>query len=141
MNEKYGADSPTPTTQQEREDLAKQQLFQAWLENQMSEINRTGEVPETVDMNLTGGGGGLYQLDLALAGRVAVFGTKEHYRSADVMNTEAVVNFTIRWRNDVKPGMWVRFEDEKWDISTLGVYGFSHNYLGLKASIAKGVSG
>ena len=26
-------------------------------------------------------------------------------------------------------------------ISTLGVYGFSHNYLGLKASIAKGVSG
>ena len=31
--------------------------------------------------------------------------------------------------------MWVRFEDEKWDISTLGVYGFSHNYLGLKASI------
>ena len=42
---------------------------------------------------------------------------------------------------DVKPGMWVRFEDEKWDISTLGVYGFSHNYLGLKASIAKGVRG
>ena len=42
----------------------------------------------------------------------------QHYRSADVMNTEAVVNFTIRWRNDVKPGMWVRFEDEKWDIST-----------------------
>lgn len=65
----------------------------------------------------------------------------QHYRSADVMNTEAVVNFTIRWRNDVKPGMWVRFEDEKWDISTLGVYGFSRNYLGLKASIAKGVSG
>lgn len=63
MNEKYGADSPTPTTQQEREDLAKQQLFQAWLENQMSEINRTGEVPETVDMNLTRGGGGWYQLD------------------------------------------------------------------------------
>ena len=71
----------------------------------------------------------------------AVDAGNQHYRSADVMNTEAVVNFTIRWRNDVKPGMWVRFEDEKWDISTLGVYGFSHNYLGLKASIAKGVSG
>ena len=26
-------------------------------------------------------------------------------------------------------------------ISTLGEYGFARNYLGLKASIAKGVSG
>ncbi len=65
----------------------------------------------------------------------------QHYRSADVMNTEAVVNFTIRWRSDVKPGMWVRFQGEKWDISTLGEYGFSRTWLGLKASIAKGVSG
>ena len=65
----------------------------------------------------------------------------QHFRSADVVNTEGVLNFTIRWRDDVKPGMWVRFQDEKWDISTLGVYGFSRNYLGLKASIAKGVSG
>jgi hypothetical protein len=63
MNEKYGADSPTPATRQEQEDLAKQQLFQGWLENQMAEINRTGEVPETVDMNLTSGSGGWYQLD------------------------------------------------------------------------------
>ena len=29
----------------------------------------------------------------------------QHYRSADTMNTEAVVNFTIRYRNDVKPGI------------------------------------
>ena len=26
----------------------------------------------------------------------------QHYRSADVMNSEAVINFTIRWREDVK---------------------------------------
>ena len=65
----------------------------------------------------------------------------QHYRSADVMNTEAVINFTIRYRRDVKPGMWVRFNGEKWDISTLGEYGFAHDYLGLKASLAKGVSG
>lgn len=63
MNEKYGADSPAPSTQQERTDLAKQQLFQGWLENQISEINRTGEVPETVNMDLTSGGSGWYQLD------------------------------------------------------------------------------
>lgn len=65
----------------------------------------------------------------------------QHYRAADTMNTEAVVNFTIRWRNDVKPGMWVLFNGEKWNITTLGEYAFTRTYLGLKASIAKGVSG
>ena len=51
------------------------------------------------------------------------------------------INFTIRYRRDVKPGMWVKFQDEKWIISTLGEYSFKKTYLGLKASIAKGVSG
>ena len=60
---------------------------------------------------------------------------------ADVMNTEAVVNFTIRYRADVVPGMWVRFRNKKWHISTLGEYGFRGHYLGLKASISEGVSG
>lgn len=63
------------------------------------------------------------------------------YRSADVKNTEAVINFTIRYRRDVQPGMWVKFNGKKWIISTLGEYGFLHAYLGLKASIAEGVSG
>ena len=71
----------------------------------------------------------------------AIDAGNQHYRSADTMNTEAVINFTIRYRSDIKPGMWVRFQGEKWDISTLGEYGFKRNYLGLKASIAKGVSG
>lgn len=65
----------------------------------------------------------------------------QSYRAADVMNTEAVVNFTIRRRNDIKPGMWVKFRGETWHISTLGEYGFTGGYLGLKASVAKGVSG
>ena len=65
----------------------------------------------------------------------------QHYRAADVMNTEAVINFTIRYRADIKPGMWVRFRGEKWDISTLGEYAFKRTYLGLKASLSKGVSG
>ena len=51
----------------------------------------------------------------------------QHYRAADVMNTEQVVNFTIRYRRDVKPGMWVKFQDEKWIISTLGEYSFKKN--------------
>lgn len=57
------------------------------------------------------------------------------------MSTEQVLNFTIRYRTDVKAGMWVRFQGEKWTISTLGEYSFQKTYLGLKASIAKGVSG
>ena len=71
----------------------------------------------------------------------AVDAGNQHYRAADVMNTEQVINFTIRYRKDVKPGMWVKFQDEKWIISTLGEYSFKKTYLGLKASIAKGVSG
>ena len=71
----------------------------------------------------------------------AIDAGNQHYRSADVMNTEQVVNFTIRYRPDVKPGMWVLFQGEKWNISTLGEYSFRKKYLGLKASIAKGVSG
>ena len=47
----------------------------------------------------------------------------------------------IRYREDIKPGMWVRFQGDKWNISTLGEYSFKRTYLGLKASIAKGVSG
>ena len=65
----------------------------------------------------------------------------QNYRSADVMNTEAVINFTIRYLEDIKLGMWVRFHGDKWNISTLGEYSFKRTYLGLKASIAKGVSG
>ena len=65
----------------------------------------------------------------------------QNYRSADVMNTEAVINFTIRYREDVEPGMWVKFKGKKWYISTLGEYGFRKSYLGLKASLAEGVSG
>ena len=71
----------------------------------------------------------------------AIDAGNQHYRAADVMNTEQVINFTIRYRKDVKPGMWVKFQDEKWIISTLGEYSFKKTYLGLKASIAKGVSG
>lgn len=65
----------------------------------------------------------------------------QHYRSADVMNAERVLNFTIRYRSDIEPGMWVRFRGKKWFISTLGEYEFRKTYLGLKASLSEGVSG
>lgn len=65
----------------------------------------------------------------------------QHYRAADVMNTEMVVNFTIRYREGIAPGMWVKFLGKKWIISTLGEYQFEHTWLGLKASLCEGVSG
>lgn len=65
----------------------------------------------------------------------------QHYRAADAMNADAVINFTIRYRSDVKEGMWVLFRGKKWQISTLGEYAFKGNYLGLKANISKGISG
>lgn len=64
----------------------------------------------------------------------------QHFRASDSDNTEAVINFTIRHRPDIKPGMWVRFLGEKWRIITLGEYEFKRRYLGLKASIIKGIN-
>jgi SPP1 family predicted phage head-tail adaptor len=52
----------------------------------------------------------------------------QHFRAADAVNTEAVVNFTIRYRADIAAGMWVRFRGERWIISTLGEYGFRRRY-------------
>jgi len=71
----------------------------------------------------------------------AIDAGNQRYRAADVMNTEQVVNFTIRYRADIVPGMWVLFRNKKWHISTLGEYGFRGHYLGLKASVSEGVSG
>lgn len=65
----------------------------------------------------------------------------QHYRAADEMNAEAVTNFTIRYRPDIVPGMWVKFQGDKWYISVLGQHGFKRRYLGLKAAVSKGVSG
>lgn len=64
----------------------------------------------------------------------------QSYRSADTKNAESIVIFTIRFRDDVQPGMWVRFQGEKRIITTLGEYEFKREYLGLKTSIVKGVS-
>ena len=65
----------------------------------------------------------------------------QHYRSADTMNTETEVRFTIRYRTDVVPGMWVKFRGRKWIISALGEYGFRRTFLDLKAYSAEGISG
>ena len=67
--------------------------------------------------------------------------SSRYFIAGDAETAERGLCFIIRWREDIQPGMWVRFRDEKWVISTLGEYAFRRNYLGLKASISKGVSG
>lgn len=61
------------------------------------------------------------------------------FRAADTENAEGVINFTIRYRPDIQPGMWVRFLGEKRGIMTMGEYEFKRRYLGLKTSTVKGV--
>ena len=68
-------------------------------------------------------------------------GSSRYLNAGDTGTAARGLIFVIRWRGDIRPGMWVRFRDEKWQISTLGEYEFKRAYLGLKASIAKGVSG
>lgn len=67
----------------------------------------------------------------------------EYYRAADAVNTEQVINFTIRHRDDIKPGMWVKWsgDESKWIIRMLNYYSFKKQYLGLKADRQLGVSG
>ena len=59
----------------------------------------------------------------------------QHYRAADVMNTEQVINFTIRYRDDIKPGMWVRFRGEKWDIPWLFPHGLMDTCMNIPPTL------
>jgi len=62
-------------------------------------------------------------------------------QSADSSVMENGILFGIRFREEIRPGMWVRFLDVKWTISALEGFGYKRRYLGLKAYSAKGVSG
>ena len=48
--------------------------------------------------------------------------------------------FAIRWRGDIQPGMWVRWNGEKHTITTLGEYDFKRRYLKLTTISTKGVN-
>ena len=62
-------------------------------------------------------------------------------QSADSSIMEAGRLFVIRYRDDIQPGMCVRFQNEKWTIAALDGYGYQRGYLGLQTYHAKGVSG
>ena len=62
-----------------------------------------------------------------------------YFTSGDVENTERSIWFTIRWRNDVQPGMWVLWNGRKQIITEIGEYDFKRRYLRLSTKAVKGV--
>lgn len=64
----------------------------------------------------------------------------QKYRAADSEVAEDVLNFVIRYRKDIKVGMWVEFDGERRNIVNVGNYGYRRRYLGLKTYDQKAVS-
>ena len=62
-----------------------------------------------------------------------------YFFAADAENAGRGLAFIIRWRADVQPGMWVKWNGEKQNITTLGEYDFKRRYLKLTTESAKGV--
>lgn len=68
-------------------------------------------------------------------------------QSGDSTNPEAdgnaqasALNFTIRYREDVKPGMAVVFDGGRYEIVALGGFDFKKRFLGMK-TVKAGVIG
>ena len=62
-----------------------------------------------------------------------------YFASGDAEHTERGIWFTIRWRCDVQPGMWVRWNGQKQIITEIGEYDFRRRYLRLTTKAVKGV--
>lgn len=62
-----------------------------------------------------------------------------YFTSGDTENTERGIWFTIRWRSDVQPGMWVLWNGQKQIITEIGEYDFKRRYLRLTTKAVKGV--
>ena len=60
--------------------------------------------------------------------------------SADAENAERGLAFTIRWRDDIRPGMWVMWNGEKQIITKLGEYDFKRRYMKLTTEAIEGVN-
>lgn len=67
-------------------------------------------------------------------------GYREFFEAA-AGNLEDVVNFVIRYRSDVEPGMWVEFEGQRREIVQVNGFDHLHDFLLLKTARRKVVSG
>ena len=65
--------------------------------------------------------------------------SSRYFFAADAENAGRGLCFIIRWRADVQPGMWVKWNGEKQNIIALGEYDFKCRYLQLTTESVKGV--
>lgn len=66
--------------------------------------------------------------------------SSRYFFSADAENAERGLVFIIRWRSDIQPGMWVRWNGEKQLITKLGEYDFRRRYMKLTTEAVVGRS-
>lgn len=64
----------------------------------------------------------------------------QKFRAGDSEIAQNVINFTIRHRPGIEPGMFVLFEGLRREIVDIGHYGFRSRYLGLKTLQNQGVT-
>ncbi len=62
------------------------------------------------------------------------------YFTGDAGNAERGLAFIIRWRADIRLGMWIIWNGEKQTITKLGEYDFKRRYLKLTTESIKGVT-
>ena len=65
--------------------------------------------------------------------------SSRYFFSADAENAERGLAFIIRWRGDIRPGMWVRWNGEKQLITKQGEFDFRRRYMKLTTEAVKGV--
>ena len=68
-------------------------------------------------------------------------GSSRYLIAGDAGTAARGLIFIIRWRGDIRPGMWVRFREEKNRIEKVEEYDFKRRYLKLSTASAEGVGG
>lgn len=66
-------------------------------------------------------------------------GSSRYLNAGDTGTAARGLIFVIRWRGDIRPGMWVRFRDDKRRIEKVEEYDFRRRYLRLTTESSKGV--
>lgn len=66
--------------------------------------------------------------------------SSRYFFSADAENAERGLCFIIRWREGIRPGMWIMWNGEKQLITKLGEYDFKRRYMKLTTESVKGVN-
>lgn len=64
----------------------------------------------------------------------------QYYHEADADNAQRGLSFSIRWRRDIQPGMWVEWNGKKYTITSIGEFDFKRRYMKLVTEAVEGVA-